>query len=118
MKKLNFKIFLSTAVVIMICYSFTDRKNDIENAGLTLPQGFSAATITENIGRARHIAINKNGEIYVRLAKLVDGKGSLFLTDDNKDGKFEVKFGFGNYSGTGVYIKNGYLYASSDEEVF
>jgi glucose/arabinose dehydrogenase len=42
----------------------------------------------------------------------------LFLTDDDKDGKFEVKFGFGNFAGTGVYIKNGYLYASSNEEVF
>ena len=118
MKKINYKIISLLAVVIMICYSFTDRKNDNENAGLTLPTGFSAVTISENIGRTRHIAVNKNGDIYVRLAKLVDGKGTLFLTDDDKDGKFEVKLAFGNYYGTGVYIKNGYLYASSDEEVF
>ncbi len=26
--------------------------------------------------------------------------------------------GFGNYRGTGITIKNGYLYASSDQEVF
>ncbi|OAQ40855.1 sorbosone dehydrogenase [Pedobacter psychrophilus] len=118
MKKPNYKIFSLIAAVILMSYSFTDRKDDIENAGLTLPAGFSAATISENIGRARHIAINKNGEVYVRLAKLVDGKGTLFLTDDDKDGKFEVKFSFGDFSGTGIYIKNGYLYASSNEEVF
>ena len=118
MKKSNYKIFLLLAVVILISYSFIDKKDNNENAGLSLPTGFSAVTIAENIGRARHIAVNKNGEMYVRLAKLVDGKGTLFLTDENKDGKFKVKFGFGNYSGTGVYIKNGYLYASSDEEVF
>ncbi len=118
MKKHNYKILSVLIVFLILCYSFKDKKDDNENAGLTLPTGFSASAVSENIGRARHIAINKNGEMYVRLGKLVDGKGTLFLTDDDKDGKFEVKYKFGNYSGTGVYIKNGYLYASSDEEVF
>jgi glucose/arabinose dehydrogenase len=118
MKKLNYKNLLLVAVVLVISCSFIDKNANTDNAGLTLPSGFSATSIASNLGRARHIAINKNGEIYVRLAKLVNGKGSLFLTDDDKDGKFEVKFGFGNFAGTGVYIKNGYLYASSNEEVF
>jgi glucose/arabinose dehydrogenase len=118
MKKLNYKNLLLVAVVLVISCSFIDKNAISDNAGLTLPSGFSATSIASNLGRARHIAINRNGEIYVRLAKLVDGKGTLFLTDENKDGKFKVKFGFGNYNGTGVYIKNGYLYASSDEEVF
>jgi glucose/arabinose dehydrogenase len=29
-----------------------------------------------------------------------------------------VKTSFGSFDGTGIYVKNGYLYASSDEEVF
>src|SRR6202012_2412340 len=34
------------------------------------------------------------------------------------NGKTEVKAAFGDYEGTGIYIKEGYLYASSNEEVF
>src|SRR6202012_2409272 len=42
--------------------------------------------------------------------------GTLLL-HQNGD-KAEVKLAFGNFYGTGVALKNGYLYASSDEEVF
>ena len=40
------------------------------------------------------------------------------LKDNNGDGKADEVTGFGNFTGTGIAIKNGYLYASSDEEVF
>jgi glucose/arabinose dehydrogenase len=36
----------------------------------------------------------------------------------SKNGKYEVVNSFGNYIGTGIAIKNGYLYASSNSEVF
>ncbi|MEO5911642.1 MAG: PQQ-dependent sugar dehydrogenase [Pelobium sp.] len=90
----------------------------MENASLTLPSGFHASKIIETIGKARHIAVTKNGEVYIKLSRLVKGKGILLLTDDNKDGTYEVKSSFGDYKGTGIYLKGGYLYASSDNEVF
>ena len=40
------------------------------------------------------------------------------MKDLNGDGIVDTVFGFGKYTGTGIAIKNGYLYASSDEEVF
>ena len=88
------------------------------DAKLTMPTGFKATVVAENVGRARHIAITKKGDLYVKLFKLIDGKGIVFLQDKNKDGKFETKTSFGNYYGTGLYLKDGYLYASSDTEVF
>lgn len=87
-------------------------------ADITLPQGFKVSAAAEEVGRNRHIAVNNNGDIYVKLDKLKDGKGILILRDTNKDGKYEIVKSFGNYTGTGIAIKNGYLYASSDEEVF
>jgi len=93
-------------------------KADEDNAGLTLPSGFSALKVIENTGQARHIAVTKQGDIYIKLARAKDGKGILFLQDENKDGRMEVQSGFGNYGGTGMYLKDGYLYASSNEEVF
>lgn len=91
---------------------------DNDNAGLKLPAGFSALTVAENVGRARHIVVNQQGDIYVKLSGKVGDKGILVLRDLNKDGKAEEITGFGNYGGTGIAIHNGYLYASSDEEVF
>ncbi len=91
---------------------------DADNAGLKLPAGFGAIKVADGIGRARHIVVTQQGDIYVKLMRAVDGKGVLKLHDNNGDGKSDATTGFGNYGGTGIAIKNGYLYASSDEEVF
>lgn len=91
---------------------------DADNAGLKLPAGFGALKVADGIGRARHIAVTDQGDIYVKLMRTVEGKGILKLHDANGDGKSDETTGWGNYGGTGITIKNGYLYASSDEEVF
>ena len=91
---------------------------DADNAGLTLPSGFSALTVTENLGQARHIAITKEGDMYVKLASPKDGKGILFLKDKNNDGRMEVQNSFGDYGGTAMRINDGYLYASSNTDVY
>ena len=87
-----------------------------ETTGLTLPVKFKSVMLAENLGKTRHIIITPQGGIYVRLAKPIDNKGTLFLQEIN--GKAIVKNGFGNYGGTGLCIKDGYLYSSSNEEVF
>jgi glucose/arabinose dehydrogenase len=85
---------------------------------LTLPAGFSAVVFADNLGGARHLAVNANGDVYVKLSRLKNGKGILRLRDTNGDGVAEDILGFGNFPGTGIAIKNGFVYASSDEEVF
>ncbi len=85
---------------------------------LKLPAGFSAVTVVENFGKTRHIAVAPNGAIFVKLNRLKDGKGIYRLMDTNGDGKADKISGFGDYTGTGMAIRGGYLYASSDEEVF
>jgi glucose/arabinose dehydrogenase len=93
-------------------------KADLDNAGLTLPAGFSALVVADNTGEARHLSVTKEGDIYVKLGSAKDGKGILFLQDENKDGKVDKQSGFGDYGGTGMYVKNGYLYASSNTDVY
>ena len=85
---------------------------------LKLPAGFTAVTVVENFGRTRHLAVAPNGAIFVKLAKLKDGKGIYRLQDTDGDGKADKISGFGTFPGTGMAIRDGYLYASSDEEVF
>ena len=83
---------------------------------LVLPEGFRAANVTEKLGSNRHLVVNSNGDIYVKLSKLKDGKGIYVLR--NVNGSYAVIKSFGDYIGTGIAIKNGYLYASSNSEVF
>src|SRR5438128_2252573 len=90
---------------------------DADNAGLRLPKGFGAIVVIPDAGRARHIAVAPNGDIYVKLERLKEGKGILVLHEDG-NGKATVVHSFGDYGGTGIAIKNGYLYASSNEDVF
>lgn len=94
-------------------------KPDADNAGLKLPAGFGALKVADNLGHTRHLVVNAQGDIYTKImGKVSNEKGIIKLHDTNGDGKTEEVSGFGNYGGTGITIKNGYLYASSDEEVF
>jgi len=91
---------------------------DQPNGGITLPAGFSATVFADDLGTARHIAVNTNGDVYTKVGKLNDGRGILRLRDTNNDGVADSISGFGNYKGTGIAIKNGYLYATSDENIY
>jgi len=96
----------------------TPARPAIAASELKLPAGFKATLLAEDIGPARHIAVSKTGDVYVKLAKLKDGKGIVRLRDTNKDGVADEQTSFGDYPGTGILIKNGYLYASSNTSVF
>ncbi|MFD0941100.1 PQQ-dependent sugar dehydrogenase [Pedobacter boryungensis] len=117
-----FACFLLIGALLSFIYKHTNEitpfKPDTDNAGLKLADGFGANKIADNIGRARHIIVTKDGSIYIKLFRLVNGKGILFLQDNDKDGKYETQLAFGDYAGTGITIKKGYLYASSDKEIF
>jgi glucose/arabinose dehydrogenase len=90
---------------------------DADNAGLKLPVGFGALKVADLGAQARHLAVTPQGIIYVKLARVKDGKGILVL-QEGPNGKAQLTGSFGNYGGTGMYIKDGYLYASSNQEVF
>jgi hypothetical protein len=46
-----------------------------DNGGIKLADGFGAVLVTDGLeATARHITINDNGDIYVKLASLRDGK--------------------------------------------
>jgi glucose/arabinose dehydrogenase len=91
---------------------------DEDDAALKLPAGFGAVVVSDSLGKARHIVMTPQGVLYVKLDKLIGGKGIVRLKDTNGDGKMDDMKTFGNYRGTGVTIKGDYLYASSNDEVF
>lgn len=105
---------------LVICFDVSAQtiKPDASNAGLKLPEGFNAIKAADGLGTARHIAVASNGDVFVKLEKLKDGKGIYQLHDADNDGRFEQLKGFGSFIGTGICLKNDYLYTSSNEDVY
>ena len=93
---------------------------DPGNGGLFLPGNFEALVVADSIGPARHLAVNDNGDIYVKLrfSKMGEG-GNVALRDSTGDGKADIIKRFGDYMdegslANGMRIHNGYLYFSSE----
>ena len=98
---------------------------DDDNGGLFLPDGFGALVVADSTGHARHLAINENGDIYVKLSSTDrDRGGNIALRDTTGDGKADLIVRFGGKDekrtsyGTGMLIHDGYLYFSSATNLY
>jgi glucose/arabinose dehydrogenase len=121
MKKVSLGIYIIlflTLIALVAGSSFKFPPHRPPKSALKLPGGFQVRVIADGLGAARHLAVAGNGLIYVKLAKLKNGKGIIVLRDLNGDGTAENVSGFGNYIGTGIYVKDGWLYASSNTDVY
>ena len=115
MKKIKtFKNWVTIILLLSFSYSHAQNSTENKNDNLTLPPGFSATIVTESVGKGRHIVVNTNGDIYVSLLMLKNKNGIVALRDTNHDGKADIIKYFGTFSGTGIGIRDGYLYFSSD----
>jgi glucose/arabinose dehydrogenase len=86
---------------------------------LNLPDGFEASVFHPGVGRARHIAIAENGDIYVRLATSHANPGVLRLRDGDGDGRADsVRRVVSDQGGTGIEIRNGQLFYSTNTAVY
>ena len=101
---------------------------DPDNGGLILPEGFGALVVIDSIGQSRHLAVNTNGDIYVKL-RITTGEmldpiaGNAALRDSDGDGKADIVQRFGNYPndgpfGTEMRIHQGFLYYSTENVVY
>jgi len=92
---------------------------DPENAGLKLPAGFCALVAADNLGIGRHMVVAPNGDLFVSLRdRNPQTPGAvLALRDTNGDGKFDVQETFGDRGGTGIALRNGYLYHARETAI-
>lgn len=117
-----------SAIVLVLLITFFSQckqelKGDPDNGGLMLPNGFEALVVADSVGAARHLAVNDNGDIYVKLRASYPDGSNVALRDEDGDGKADVIKKFGLYTdsmgyGTAMRIYNGYLYFSSTGDVF
>lgn len=97
---------------------------DIDNGGLFLPDKFEALVVVDSIGNARHLAVNKNGDIYVKLTNAKQDSGNVAIRDINRDGKADNIAYFGDYPAeegygpTSMRIYNEHIYFSTKDAVY
>ena len=102
---------------------------DPDKGGLFIPDNFEALVVSDSIaGKARHLAVNKNGIVFVNLRYATNGEVIGILRDTTFDGKADITELYGDikkresgsrgsYS-TAMKIHNGYLYFSTELVVY
>ena len=97
---------------------------DPDNGGLVLPDGFCALVVADGLGRARHIDVTADGDIYVHTrgarGQSADAPSGAIvaLQDADGDGRAEVVERFSDHHGTGLQLRNEHLYFSTTTEVY
>lgn len=94
-----------------------------DNAGLTLPAGFCATIFGDSIGRARHVVVASNGDVYTTIEggqKSDAGAGPaafVAMRDTNHDGKADIIQRIAGKGNTGIGLANGYLYVDEGTRI-
>ena len=97
---------------------------DADDGAISLPPGFRAVVFADNlvVGRRfgkstdnlRFLAVAPNGDVYAKTAQ-----GGIFaLRDSDGDGRADVIKEFGAGGGTGIALRGGWLYSSTNEAVY
>ncbi|WP_018344320.1 PQQ-dependent sugar dehydrogenase [Cytophaga aurantiaca] len=115
---IGFRIFSLYLMLYALPNAAQSLKPDAKKT-IIVQKGFDVITIVPSLGRARHITVDSNGTIYVRMNEYnIDGKGIVVLKDTDGDGRADIINSFGDFTGTGIALYKNYLYASSDSVVY
>jgi glucose/arabinose dehydrogenase len=91
-----------------------------DNGGLTLAKGFCARVFATDLGTARHLAVDPEGDVYVAVAPAKDGSsqgGVVALRDQDGDGRAEQQETFGAPGGNGIAVHDGFLYLARNDSI-
>lgn len=84
-----------------------------DDGGITLPGGFCAMIVADDLAGPRQMAVTAFGDLFVATAR----GGIVSLRDRTSDGKADVTGHIDASPGTGLAYRNGFLYFAEDERV-
>lgn len=92
---------------------------DPDNGGLTLPPNFCAVVVAKDLGRARHMVVRPNGDLYVAIN---NGPGAVVggvaaLRDTDGDARADIVERFGPDGGNGIDWQSDQLFFAPDDRV-
>ena len=99
---------------------------DADNGGLSLPPGFCATIFADQLQAPRHMVVAPNGDLIVNgnpprtgaeAGGAVAGGRLVLLRDTNGDGKADTTIRLAAGGGTGLWLANGSLYATSGRAI-
>ena len=91
---------------------------DSDNGGLTLPDGFCAKLVGQELGPVRHLAVAPNGDLFAGLAGRRNAPGGLALLRDlDGDGLLDVVAQLYDVGGTGVVWGGDAVYFAPNDRV-
>lgn len=101
---------------------------DPDDGGLTLPAGLCAVVFADEVGAARHLVVDTDGDVYVQRNptgrrtedgfEVDDPGGVLALRDVDGDGRADLREVVNEVPGTGIGLYDGHLYFGTDFEIF
>lgn len=92
---------------------------DPDDGGLTLPEGFCALVVADDLGRIRHLAVRPDGDIFVAVRGRRDEAGGVIaLRDTTGDGRADVRLRIvEDRGGTGIAVDGEHLLYGRDDAV-
>lgn len=119
-------LFFISLLFLLTAYRCKREAPEPPNGGLFLPDGFEAVVVVDSLdGKARQLAVNSNGDVYVKLRYSDEQGGCAVLRDTNNDGRADIikKFGVYEHKGkwgyqTAMRIHEGFLYFSTELAVY
>jgi len=88
-----------------------------DNGGLTLPQGFCATRIADDVGAVRHLAVSPAGDLYAAVSGRLLSDGVVAFRDRDGDGLPDERATFGPIGGNDVVVHAGHLYLALKDRV-
>ena len=87
------------------------------DAGLTLPKGFCARLVGDNLGGVRQLVVSSSGVLYASIQEGGDGHGVLVFADPDHDGTLNRLGSFGPEGVNDVELHAGFLYAALPDRI-
>ena len=88
-----------------------------DNGGLTLPDGFCASVVAQDVGKVRHLAVGPGGELYAAVGGGFLRGGIAAFHDRDGDGVMDERAAFGPRDGNDVAVHDGHLYLALEDRV-
>ena len=108
---------LDDSTEVSLRRSTTRVECDPNNGGITLPSGFCAVVVADQVGRARHLDVTRQGDAYVAIGDATHGGGVLALRDHDGDGRAETQAYFGEPNANGIVVTDHFLYVGYRDKI-